>query len=131
MNVASGNTESQMAAAAKGATLFTEPQFGAWYALTATQVRPLNASAVKSIGSKPITIAAYQDLVAHRYSDKLPGSKYDDQGVAGGYDAGHQASGYQDAVAADGHSPIVPIALVGGLLAGGVLLVVRRSPKIR
>ncbi|GAA1565553.1 hypothetical protein [Kribbella karoonensis] len=125
VNVASGNTESRMVAAAKGATLFTEPQLGAWYALTATQVRPLNPSAVKSIGSKPIAITAYQDLVSHRYSDKLPGSKYNDQGVAGGYDAG-----YQDSVAAEGHSPVVPIALAGGVLAGGVLLVVRRRLKV-
>ncbi|MFD7161644.1 hypothetical protein ACFV9C_44165 [Kribbella sp. NPDC059898] len=132
VNVASGNTESRMVAAAHGATVFTEPQLGAWYALTATEVRPLNSSAVKSIGSKPIGIAAYNDLVSHRYSDKLPGSKYNDQGVAGGYDAG-----YQDSVAADGHSPVIPIALgggvlAGGVLAGGVLLVVRRrSPKVR
>ncbi|MGZ0153155.1 hypothetical protein ACXJJ3_39260 [Kribbella sp. WER1] len=122
VNVASGNTESRMVAAAAGATVFTEPQLGAWYALTATEVRPLNPSAVKSIGPKPIGIAGYQDLVSHRYSDKLPGSKYNDQGVAGGYDA----AGYQDAAAAVGPSPVLPIALAGGVLAGGVLLVVRR-----
>lgn len=85
VNVASGNTEARMVAAAGGATVFTEPQLGAWYALTATQVRPLNASAVKSIGQKPITVAAYHDLVARRYSDKLPGSQYNQSGTAGGY----------------------------------------------
>ncbi|HET6741104.1 MAG TPA: hypothetical protein VFH76_19305, partial [Kribbella sp.] len=85
VNVASGNTESRMATAAGSATVFTEPQLGAWYALTATHVRALNPSAVKSIGSKPVTIAAYQDLVAHRDADKLPGSTDNDLGMAGGY----------------------------------------------
>ncbi|NUR96580.1 MAG: hypothetical protein HOV67_15150 [Kribbellaceae bacterium] len=85
VNVASGNTEARMVTAAGGATVFTEPQVGAWYALTATQVRPLNASAVKSIGRKPITVAAYHNLVARRYSDKLPGSQYNRSGMAGGY----------------------------------------------
>jgi hypothetical protein len=110
VNIASGNTESRMATAAKGATVFTEPQSGAWYALTATQVRPLNASAVKSIGARPITIAAYQSLVSTRYSDKLPGSTYNDQGVAGGYDTTTAAATVGDG----GLNPLLP---AGGALA--------------
>ncbi|MEV5966832.1 hypothetical protein AB0L70_34000 [Kribbella sp. NPDC051952] len=86
VNVASGDTEARMFTAARGALVFTEPQIGAWYALTGTQIRPLNPSATKSIGAAPITVAAYQDLVATRYSDKLPGTHYSDQGLAGGYD---------------------------------------------
>jgi hypothetical protein len=86
VNVASGDTEARMSTAARGALVFTEPQIGAWYALTGTEIRPLNPSAVKSIGSGPITVSAYQDLVAGRYSDKLPGSPYSDKGMAGGYD---------------------------------------------
>ncbi|GAA1122359.1 hypothetical protein GCM10009630_20210 [Kribbella jejuensis] len=85
VNVASGNTEATMVAAAGGATVFTEPQLGAWYVLTATHIRPLNASAIKSIGPNPITIPAYQALVAHRYATKLPGSEYNTSGLAGGY----------------------------------------------
>jgi hypothetical protein len=86
VNVATGDTEARMFTAARGAVVFTEPQIGAWYALTGNQIRPLNTSATKSIGTAPITVAAYQDLVATRYSDKLPGSTYNDNGTAGGYD---------------------------------------------
>ena len=86
VNVASGNTEARMSTAARGALVFTEPQIGAWYALTGTQIRPLNPAATKSIGTAPITVAAYQDLVSTRYSDKLPGTHYANQGTAGGYD---------------------------------------------
>ena len=86
VNVASGNTEARMSTAARGALVFTEPQIGAWYALTGTKIRPLNSAATKSIGTAPITVAAYQDLVSTRYSDKLPGTHYANQGTAGGYD---------------------------------------------
>ncbi|GAA0626987.1 hypothetical protein HPO96_36215 [Kribbella sandramycini] len=85
VNVATGDTESRMFAKANGALVFTEPQIGAWYALTADRIRPLNPSAVDSIGSTPITVAAYQDLVATRYADKQAGSSYADNGTAGGY----------------------------------------------
>ncbi|HEY3558961.1 MAG TPA: hypothetical protein VGL05_15940 [Kribbella sp.] len=124
VNVASGNSESRMAKAAGSAVVFTEPQVHAWYALTATQVRPLNASAIKAIGAKPISVAAYQDLVSHRYSDKLPGSTYNDLGMAGGY---------TDAVPATTpdihhHNPLRPIGAATGAVAAGalLLLVVRR-----
>lgn len=122
VNVASGNTESRMAAAADGALLFTEPQVGAWYALTAGQIRPLNPSAVKSIGTKPITVTAYQELVSHRYSDKLPGSTYNESGMAGGYDTAAAVN-----APSSHHNYIVPIAAASGVLALAVLLVVRRK----
>ncbi|MEV6283740.1 hypothetical protein [Kribbella sp. NPDC051770] len=86
VNVASGNTESRMAGAAKGAQLFTEPQIGAWYALSGDQVRALNSSATEAIGSKPVSLGTYQQKVADRYADKQPGSQYDARGTAGGYD---------------------------------------------
>lgn len=122
VNVASGNTEARMAAAADGALLFTEPQVGAWYALTSGTIRPLNPSAVTSIGAKPITVAAYQELVSHRYSDKLPGSTYDESGLAGGYDTAA-------AVKAPQSSPdhLVPIVAASGVLALVLLLVVRHK----
>ncbi|WUJ70800.1 hypothetical protein OG809_37585 [Kribbella soli] len=125
VNVASGNTEARMAGAADGALLFTEPQLGAWYALSAGQVRPLNPSAVKSIGAKAIPAATYQKLVSRRYSGKLPGSTYDDAGLAGGYDT--------SAPTATAHAPrshsefTVPIVAASGLLALALLLVVRRK----
>jgi hypothetical protein len=40
MNVASGNTEARMSTAARGALVFTEPQIGAWYALTGNRTAP-------------------------------------------------------------------------------------------
>lgn len=112
VNVASGNTEARMVSAARGALVFTEPQIGAWYALSGSQVRPLNPSATKSIGAAPITVAAYQDLVATRYSDKLPGTHYSDQGLAGGYDTAAPTAptrSYNDL--------ILPITAVAALLA--------------
>ncbi|MFI5694237.1 hypothetical protein ACIA58_20480 [Kribbella sp. NPDC051586] len=125
VNVASGNTEARMATAAGGALLFTEPQISAWYALTAGQVRPLNQSAVKSIGAKPITVAAYQDLVSHRYSDKLPGSTYNDAGLAGGYDTSTPTAAPQSPRS---HPDLtVPITAASGVLALALLLVVRRK----
>ena len=123
VNVASGNTEARMATAAKGAVVFTEPQVGAWYALTATQVRPLNPSAIKSIGAKPISIAAYQDLVSHRYSDKLPGTTYNDQGMAGGYDPTAATAQLTSTT----HDYTVPIVAGAGALAVAFLLVLRRK----
>jgi hypothetical protein len=123
VNVASGNTEARMTTAAKGALVFTEPQLGAWYALTATQVRPLNPSAIKSIGAKPISIAAYQDLVSHRYSDKLPGTAYNDSGMAGGYDPTPASA--QLTSTADDYT--LPIVAGSGALAVILLLVLRRK----
>ncbi|MFG1622140.1 hypothetical protein [Kribbella sp. NPDC049227] len=112
VNVASGDTEARMFAAARGALVFTEPQIGAWYALTSTQIRPLNASATKSIGPTPITVAAYNDLVSTRYSDKLPGTHYSDQGLAGGYDttAAAPTHTYNDLIL---RSTVGAIALLG------------------
>ncbi|MEU4292351.1 hypothetical protein AB0E63_29345 [Kribbella sp. NPDC026596] len=114
VNVASGNTEARMFAAARGALVFTEPQIGAWYALTGTQIRPLNPAATKSIGTKPIAVAAYQDLVSTRYSDKLPGTTYNAQGVAGGYDvtaATPAPRTYNDLI-----FPLAAVLLVGVVL---------------
>lgn len=130
VNVASGNTEARMVTAAKGALVFTEPQVGAWYALTSTQVRPLNPSAVKSIGAKPISVTAYQELVSHRYSDKLPGTTYNEQGMAGGYDtaaAAQPITALPAAAAATSRNYIVPITAGAGAVAFALLLIVRRK----
>lgn len=86
VNVATGNTEATMAAAARGAKLLTEPQIGAWYAVTGKTLRPLNAEATKAIGSSPITLKSYGQLVNTRYADKQADSAYAKNGTAGGYD---------------------------------------------
>ncbi len=119
VNVASGNTEARMAGAAKGATLFTEPQIGAWYALSGDQVRALNPSATEAIGAQPITLTAYQEKVTSRYGDKQPGSAYDANGTAGGYDV----------KAADAGFPLVQVAAGGGvvLLGAYTLALYRRK----
>ncbi|WP_020385116.1 hypothetical protein [Kribbella catacumbae] len=86
VNVATGNTEATMAAAARGAKLLTEPQIGAWYAVTGKTLRALNPEATKAIGSKPITLKAYGQQVNTRYADKQADSTYNENGTAGGYD---------------------------------------------
>ncbi|GAB3830775.1 hypothetical protein [Kribbella italica] len=119
VNVASGNTESKMAGAAKGAKLFTEPQIGAWYALSGDRVRALNPSATEAIGAQPISVAAYQEKVTSRYGDKQAGSAYHANGTAGGYDV--------NAATADSSFPLVQVAAGGGvLLLGAYTLVLYR-----
>ncbi|WP_446666822.1 hypothetical protein [Flexivirga sp. B27] len=115
VNVASGNTEARMAAAADGASVLVEPQVGAWYAVAADRVRPLNKAATQVVGSAPVSVADYQQLVHDRYADKQAGSAYDKRGTAGGFSASATSPG------ADTHRGI-PIGGVGFAAAG--LLVV-------
>jgi len=123
VNVATGDTEARMFTAARGALVFTEPQIGAWYALAGNQVRPLNESATKSIGKAPVTVAAYQALVATRYADKLPGSQYNDNGTAGGYDTTATAT-----VVAPTHNLAIPVTAAGlALLLTTGFLIRRRT----
>lgn len=96
VNVATGNTEATMAAAARGAKLLTEPQIGAWYAVTGTTLRALNPEATKAIGSSPMSLTAYQQLVTTRYADKQAGSTYSENGTAGGYDVSATVSKTED-----------------------------------
>ncbi len=124
VNVASGNTEARMVSAAAGALVFTEPQVGAWYALSGTQVRPLNQSAIKSIGARPITVTAYQELVSTRYSDKLPGTHYNDVGMAGGYDPSSSATAAAEIAPANTH--LLLITASGGVLVLALLVLARR-----
>lgn len=122
VNVATGDTEARMFTAARGALVFTEPQIGAWYALTGDHIRPLNQSATKSIGTAPIRVAAYQDLVATRYADKLPGSTYSDNGTAGGYDTTTTAT-----AAAPTDNLLIPATAAGlALLLATAFLIHRR-----
>lgn len=82
--------DADISAAERGterAQTFMEPQVHAWYRLTGSGlVEPLNKEARVALQDKPrVTLAAYQQLVAKRYGDKLPGSAYDRKGLAGGY----------------------------------------------
>ncbi|MBD0741521.1 hypothetical protein [Streptomyces sp. CBMA152] len=69
------------------AQTFMEPQIHAWYRLTRSgTVEPLNKEATVALQAKShVSLAAYQQLVTKRYSDKLPGSAYDRKGLVGGY----------------------------------------------
>ncbi|MFD0630295.1 hypothetical protein ACFQ9X_00170 [Catenulispora yoronensis] len=85
VNIASGSDETSYTAGAKpGATVFKEPQIGAWYQVLNGRILPLNETARSSVGNG-MTIAQYHQLVRGRYADKLPGSAYDKGGRAGGF----------------------------------------------
>jgi hypothetical protein len=118
VNVATGNTEAKLAASARGAKLLTEPQLGAWYAVTGKTLRALNPEATAAIGSSPITLKAYGQLVHARYADKQADSAYNENGAAGGYDV--TASTATTTVATAGED--TPGAWL--ILAGGTLIAV-------
>lgn len=126
VNVASGDTESRMARLAKGAPLLNEPQVGAWYAVDAGQVRPLNAAAREVVGTKAVSVASYQQTVAGRYGDKLPGSRYDDKGTAGGYAAPPVSA--TSATERDGSGLLLP-SVAGVAAASGLALVAARRRR--
>ena len=129
VNVATGDTEARMAGAAHAAALFTEPQVGAWYALSGDRIRALNSNAVKAIGSTPITVASYGRQVAARYRDKLPGSAYAARGTAGEYDLGSPKASPVPAgfESSDGEWPVLASSGAGAaVLFGGVLMLRRR-----
>ncbi|MFC0627846.1 hypothetical protein [Kribbella deserti] len=141
VNVATGNTEARMAAAARGARLFTEPQIGAWYALKAGRIHALNDTATEAIGSTPITVEAYRARVAARYADKQAGSAYDKTGAAGGYDtsAPAKAAGDYNASApvqaatekpAAGQALLLTAASSALLALGGVVVYRRKRTSV-
>jgi hypothetical protein len=122
VNVATGNTEATMAAAARGAKLLTEPQLGAWYAVTGSTLRALNPEAIKAIGSAPIALTAYRQQVSNRYQDKQAGSTYAKNGTAGGYDVA--ASTTQKDT--PGAWLILAAGTAAALALGAVALITRR-----
>ncbi|WP_112238284.1 hypothetical protein [Kribbella monticola] len=130
VNIATGDTEARMAAAAHGGKLLIEPQLDAWYVVAGSQIRALDADATKAIGTKPISITAYRQQVAARYADKQAGSTYAKNGTAGGYDvaaAPATATAPAMAVPADGDSWLVPATgATAVVLAAGVVLFARR-----
>ncbi|WP_343978909.1 hypothetical protein [Kribbella koreensis] len=122
VNVATGNTEATMAAAARGAKLLTEPQLGAWYAVTGSTLRALNPEATNAIGSAPIALSAYRQQVSDRYQDKQAGSTYAKNGTAGGYDVA--ASTTQEDT--PGAWLILAAGTAVALALGAVTLITRR-----
>jgi hypothetical protein len=126
VNVATGNLESRMSAAARGARVFTEPQIGAWYALTGDQIRALNPSATQAIGSKPISINTYRQHVTTSYADKQPGSTYAKNGTAGGYDT----TTNQAAVPSATGSPVTVWLIAAATIAGALLFYRRRRTDV-
>ncbi|WP_110944847.1 hypothetical protein [Streptomyces niger] len=142
VNIATGADETAYAAkaAAKGGTLFREPQIDAWYVQRGDRILPLDADAKQAVGATGTTVAAYQKRVRAAYADKLPGSAYDRRGEAGGYGTPARPSGAADraaagqaaqpvAAAANGSGPLVAVLTALGtviVLAVGGALVSRR-----
>ncbi|MET9659546.1 hypothetical protein [Streptomyces sp. NPDC006510] len=89
VNIATGDDETRYAAAGArklpGGTVFREPQVDAWYVRKGTKVLPLDQDAVRAVGARGTTTAAYRARVRDAYGDKLPGSGYARSGKAGGY----------------------------------------------
>lgn len=125
VNVASGNTEARMAAAAHGRALLLEPQVNAWYAVSADQVAPLNAEARQVVGKTPVSVASYQGIVHSRYADKQSGSTYEKRGTAGGFSASITTPGGASHDGAVGRN--LGIAAGGVLVAGAAGLRRRRG----
>lgn len=123
VNIASGSDETTYTAeAAPGASVFEEPQIGAWYQLVNGRVLPLNTTARASVGTG-VSLARYHKLVHTRYADKLPGSAYDKSGRAGGFQpqAPAQNAGTYSAPLTAG------LLLLGFGIAGAGIVTWRRS----
>lgn len=145
VNIATGDDETRYAAdgARKlpGGTVFREPQTDAWFVHDGARVLPLDDDAVRAVGARGATVAAYRARVHRAYADKLPGSAYAKQGKAGGYGAGPAApapaapaadpatapASADLATAGNDSTPVAAPAAVGAaaLLAAAGLTVVR------
>ncbi len=127
VNVASGNTEARMAAAAHGGSLLLELQVDAWYAVSGGRVKPLNAAATEVVGKAPVSVAAYQHIVHSRYADKQAGSAYAKRGTAGGFSASATTPGGATRGGVSGHG--IGIAAGGVLVAGAAGLGIKRRRR--
>ncbi|MFC8917431.1 hypothetical protein ACFT5C_16840, partial [Streptomyces sp. NPDC057116] len=116
VNIATGDDETRYAREGArrlpGGTVFREPQIDAWYVHGAARVLPLDEDAVRAVGARGTTLAAYRARVSAAYGDKLPGSAYARKGAAGGY-AGPAAPAAPDAAGA-GPAAGTPAAAPGG-----------------
>ncbi|MEU9624845.1 hypothetical protein ACIO8F_13075 [Streptomyces sp. NPDC087228] len=134
VNIASGDDETRYAAAGArklpGGTVFREPQTDAWYVQKGTEVLPLDRDAVRAVGARGTTLAAYRARVRKAYGDKLPGSGYARSGKAGGYGPSapsgtapgprEGAGGPRPVTAADAASGTAPIAASAAAGAGAL-----------
>ncbi|MFJ5722768.1 hypothetical protein [Streptomyces sp. NPDC093149] len=105
VNIATGNDEARYAAAGArklpGGTVFHEPQTDAWYVQKGSRVLPLDDDAVRAVGARGTTLAAYRTRVRRAYGDKLPGSGYAHSGKAGGYGPSTGTSGPREDAGGD------------------------------
>ncbi|WP_336322284.1 hypothetical protein [Streptomyces lavendofoliae] len=110
VNIATGDDEVRYAREGArrlpGGTVFREPQIDAWYVHRGGRVLPLDEDAVRAVGARGTTPAAYRDRVAAAYGDKLPGTAYARRGSAGGY--GAPAGPAPEAPAPAGPAPEAP-----------------------
>ncbi|WP_229923189.1 hypothetical protein [Streptomyces candidus] len=135
VNIATGDDETRYAAEGArrlpGGTVFREPQIDAWYVHDASRVLPLDADAVRAVGTRGATLAAYRARVHRAYADKLPGTAYAKQGKAGGYAgagaAGSAARPAHETAAVSDSTPTATLAAGGALalLAAAGLAVAR------
>ncbi|MFB7550770.1 hypothetical protein [Streptomyces sp. NPDC056154] len=105
VNIATGDDEARYAAAGArklpGGTVFHEPQTDAWYVQKGSRVLPLDEDAVRAVGARGTTLAAYRTRVRLAYGDKLPGSGYARSGKAGGYGPSTSTSGPREGAGGD------------------------------
>lgn len=114
-SIGSGDEEEGHArAAGPDQTAFREPQTNTWYVWNGELVEPLHAEAASVLGAAALSTAAYQQQVAARYADRLPGSLFKASGLAGG-DAPAAGRGDQG-----GPASVLPLALAA--LTGLVLI---------
>ncbi|WP_328321940.1 hypothetical protein [Streptomyces sp. NBC_00388] len=142
VNIATGDDETRYAAkgSAKlpGGTVFREPQINAWYVTKGTRILPLDAEAVRAVGTRGTTLSAYQHRVHRAYGDKLPGSAYAKKGEAGGYadDTGttgaadrHTTAARSAGATAGGASTTLWAGGAGALVLGLGVLFMRRTTR--
>ncbi|GAA1907212.1 hypothetical protein GCM10009837_33480 [Streptomyces durmitorensis] len=117
VNIATGDDETHYARVGAdklpGGTVFHEPQINAWYVQGRGRVLPLDADAVRAVGSGGASVAAYQKRVHAAYADKLPGSAYAKSGKAGGFAPKERASE---------PSPEGPVTVASSVAGAGALL---------
>ncbi|MFE0104396.1 hypothetical protein [Streptomyces sp. NPDC059009] len=140
VNIATGDDETRYArAGAKklpGGTVFHEPQINAWYVQARTRVLPLDADAVRAIGARGTSVAAYQKRVHKEYGDKLPGSGYAKSGKAGGFGARPSGSESASSTGTSTDGPLTVVSAVAGVGAAvalglsGIAVLRRRSRRL-
>ncbi|GHF66665.1 hypothetical protein GCM10010218_55330 [Streptomyces mashuensis] len=135
VNIATGDDETRYAAegarALSGGTVFREPQIDAWYVQRGDRVLPLDPDAVRAVGGKGTTLAAYRDRVHKAYGDKLPGSAYARKGTAGGYDTQQETQEQQAQQGGQGNQAGTAVTVGGAaaLVLGLGTVMVRRAPR--